>query len=44
MKFDIRQEHGHYELYVDGVFYGSFDTATEAAQSADEIKDNKEDV
>lgn len=42
MKFEIRQEHGHYVMYVDGKFYGSYDTVAEAARDIDAIKDGEE--
>lgn len=42
MKFEIVQERGHYVMYVNGKFYGSYDTMTEAANDIDEIKAGKE--
>ena len=30
MRFDIRREKGHYVLEIDGKFYGSYDTFSEA--------------
>lgn len=42
MKFEIKQEYGHYVLYVEGKFYGSYDTVLEAAKDIDEIKATKE--
>ena len=38
MKFEIRQEMGHYVMYVDGKFYGSYDTVSEAADDIDAIR------
>ena len=39
MRFDIKIKAGHYELYVNDMFYGSYDTMTEAAQEIDLIMD-----
>lgn len=30
MRFDIRRERDHYVLEIDGKFYGSYDTFSEA--------------
>ena len=38
MSIEIKNEHGHYVVYIDGTFYGSYDTMTEAAQDIDEYK------
>ena len=38
MKFEIKQVDGHYELYVDGVFHNTYDTALEAADAIEKIK------
>ncbi len=38
MKFEIKQKDGHYELYVDGEFYKTCDTALEAADIIEKIK------
>lgn len=32
MRYDIKHANGHYEMYVNGKFYGSYDTFTEAAK------------
>ena len=37
MKIEIKQEYGHYVLYINGKFEGSYDTVTEAAKDADAI-------
>lgn len=37
MRLDIRHNNGHYELYVNGVFYGSYDTIQEAAQDIENL-------
>lgn len=44
MQFDIRHEGDHYALYVNGRFHSSHDSATEAANTVDNILDGKEDV
>lgn len=36
MKLEIKQEMGHYVMYINGVFYGSYDTFGEAAREFDE--------
>lgn len=36
MKVNITRKNGHYEVYVNGEFVCSADTATEAAREADE--------
>ena len=38
MSIEIKNENGHYVVYIDGIFYGSYDTMTEAAQDIDEYK------
>lgn len=40
--YDIRNVNGHYELSVNGKFYGSYDTAVEAAQEIDNLREGKE--
>ena len=42
MKFEINNEHGHYALYVNDIFYGNYDTFTEAVDEMEEIKKDKE--
>jgi hypothetical protein len=42
MKFEVKNVHGHYELFVDGKFHGSFDTMVEAAKEIDDIRSGKE--
>lgn len=42
MRFEIRRKYGHYELYVDGRFYGSYDTIPEAGKEIDLIREEKE--
>ncbi len=37
MKFEIRRRFDHYELYVNGKFYGSYDSVHEAAGEIDKI-------
>lgn len=37
MRFDVKQRNGHYELYVNGKFYGSYDTMKEAADDIEKI-------
>lgn len=32
---DIKNENGHYVVYVNGKFYGSYDTIVEAAKDVD---------
>ena len=41
MKYEIKPVFGHWELYVDGKFRGSYDTFMEAAMDADKIKEEK---
>jgi uncharacterized protein YxjI len=36
--YEIKQNNGHYELYVNGKFYCSADTFTEAAQEIDRMR------
>lgn len=36
--YEIKSTNGHYELYVNGKFYCSADTFTEAAQEIDRIR------
>lgn len=42
MKIDIQQKNGHYEVYINGQFYGSYDTMSEAAKDADSFIREKE--
>lgn len=42
MKIEIKQEYGHYAMYIDGKFYGSYDTFTEATLDAEEFRAGKE--
>lgn len=35
--YEIKQSHGHYEVYINGEFYCSADTATEAAKEVEAI-------
>ena len=36
MEVEIRHEYGHYVAFVDGKFFGSYDTASEAARDVDD--------
>ena len=36
--FEIKNVYGHYEVYMDGKFVGSYDTIVEAAKDIDAIK------
>ena len=42
MKVEIKQEYGHYEMYVNGTFYGSYDSFSEAAKDLELMNKNKE--
>ena len=42
MKFEIKQEFGHYVMYVNGKFYGSYDTVAEAAKDIERIQTGEE--
>lgn len=42
MNFEIRQNFGHYELFVNGQFHGSFDTMKEAADEIEAIRRKEE--
>lgn len=42
MQFEIKHVQGHYELFVDGQFYGSYDTVAEAAKDIDLIREEAE--
>ena len=44
MRYDILRKYGHYELYVNGRFYGSYDTWNEAAKEVDELRNGTEVV
>lgn len=35
LKYEIKYEHGHYVAYRNGMFFGSYDTITEAAKDID---------
>lgn len=35
--YEIKNNNGHYELYVNGTFYCSADTFTEAAKEIDSL-------
>ena len=39
--YEIKHANGYYELYVDGKFYCSADTLTEAAREIDSIRYQK---
>lgn len=39
MRYSIRNEHGHYVLYVNGRFYGSYDTVSEASSEIDALEE-----
>lgn len=39
MKIEIKHVNGHYELYINDTFRGSFDTASEAAKEIETIKE-----
>ena len=38
MKCEIKSVNGHYELYANGLFHGSYDTFLEAAKELDILK------
>ena len=40
----MRNDSGHYEMYIDDEFYGSYDTVGDAARDYDEYIENKEDT
>lgn len=42
MRFEIKNDHGHYTLYVDGMFYGSYDKFSEAADDVEMLKKEME--
>lgn len=42
MNIEIKQKYGHYEMYVDGNFYGSYDTVLEAVKDLELIRAEKE--
>jgi len=42
MKFEIKSEHGHYVMYVNGRFYGTYDTISEAAEDIEALKKKEE--
>lgn len=35
-RYDIKNKNGHYELFRNGAFIGSYDTVPEAANAIDE--------
>lgn len=37
MKIEIKHEGDHYVAYVNGKFFGSYDTPAEAAQGVEEV-------
>lgn len=39
MRFEIKNKHGHYELYVNGRFNSSHDTMVEAVDEIERIKE-----
>lgn len=39
MNCDIRQEHGHYRLEIDGKFAGNYDTFSEALTELEKEKE-----
>jgi hypothetical protein len=41
MNFEIKHVHDHYELFVDGRFYGSYDTVSEAVKEIDAIREGE---
>lgn len=36
MSYQIKRNHGHYEVYIDGKFYCTADSETEAEREIDE--------
>ena len=42
MKFEIKNERGHYVMYVNDIFYGSYDTFGEAVDDMEAVKTEKE--
>lgn len=38
MKFEIKQKYGRYELYVNGVYHSTYDTAIQAAEAIEKLK------
>ena len=41
MKYEIKPVFGHWELYVNGQFKGSYDTFMEAAKDVDKMKEEE---
>ena len=41
--YEIKNKNGHYELYVNGKFYCSADTFTEAAREIDRVRFGREE-
>ena len=39
MRYDIKSEYGHYVLYVNGRFYGSYDSVSEASLEIDALEE-----
>ena len=42
MTIEIKSERGHYVLYVNGAFYGSYDTMKEASDDVETAKKERE--
>jgi len=36
MRYEIRSERGHYVVYLNGIFYGSYDSYVEALKDMEE--------
>ncbi len=43
MQFEIKNERGHYILNVNGKFYGSYDSFSEAVKDIELIRAEKEE-
>lgn len=41
MRYEIKVNRGHYVLYINGEFYGSYDTYSEAEKDADIYKNSR---
>ena len=39
---EIRQDHGHYTMFINGKFYGNYDTFTEAVKDLEILENEKE--
>ena len=44
MQFEIKSERGHYILNVNGKFYGSYDSFSEAVNDIELIRAGKEEA